>query len=408
MVRKAATRKPTARTRANADHDSLVKALNPKDTDTGYLGNEPYFPEQPADETRVGVLTKSFSWYSRFFGRKDAKELMIQFLDMTGKTKEAKVMAKVDDSAFVNTYSWLARMSLRGLELTEQESARIEGEVTRLIETVTKPQAVVESRISGKKQVKEESSSNRPNVQEIMRERAREAGGELEGAMDDFILAGSKANASADAVGFLTKYNVLPQHISIVIDAWKRKLAEYEEVLAGTDAQLVQAYSHLTKTQVKNTIKFIEAMLGNINSYLSNKKATKAPRKRKVVPVVKIVSRLKYCKEHKDPVAKLDLMSIHPTKLHGAAEAWIYDHAKRKVTHFVSDEYSKTFTVKGNTLLGFDTNKSETKTLRKPYEQLKEIMGSKPAARKFFNEIKAVSTTPNGRFNDNMIILRAF
>jgi len=106
MVRKAAPRKPTARTRANADHDSLVKALNPKDTDTGYLGNEPYFPEQPADETRVGVLTKSFSWYSRFFGRKDAKELMIQFLDMTGKTKEAKVMAKVDDTAFVNTYSW--------------------------------------------------------------------------------------------------------------------------------------------------------------------------------------------------------------------------------------------------------------------------------------------------------------
>jgi hypothetical protein len=50
----------------------------------------------------------------------------------------------------------------------------------------------------------------------------------------------------------------------------------------------------------------------------------------------------------------------------------------------------------------------EIKTLRKPAEQLKEVMGSKPAARKYFNDIKAVATTPNGRFNEGMIILKAF
>ena len=73
-----------------------------------------------------------------------------------------------------------------------------------------------------------------------------------------------------------------------------------------------------------------------------------------------------------------------------------------------ADEYSKTFTVKGNTLLRFDTAKSEIKTLRKPNEQIKEIMGSKPAARKYFESIKSVGVQPNGRFNENMIILRAF
>jgi hypothetical protein len=35
-------------------------------------------------------------------------------------------------------------------------------------------------------------------------------------------------------------------------------------------------------------------------------------------------------------------------------------------------------------------------------------MGSKPAARKYFTEIKAVATTPNGRFNEAMILLKAF
>ena len=159
---------------------------------------------------------------------------------------------------------------------------------------------------------------------------------------------------------------------------------------------------------MRNILKFIESVLGDLNSYISIKKASKAPRKKKAVPVEKIVSKLKYLKEFKDPVNKLDLLSVHPTKLHGASEAWVYDTAKRKLHHYIADEYSKSFTVKGNTILGFDSNTSEIKTLRKPGEQIKEIMGSKPAARKYFKDIKAVSATPNGRFNENMLILRCF
>ena len=164
----------------------------------------------------------------------------------------------------------------------------------------------------------------------------------------------------------------------------------------------------MTKTQIKNILKFIEQVLGDLNSYISVKKAAKAPRARKAVPVEKQVAKLKYLRTFKDTASKLDLTSIHPTKLHGASEAWVYDTAKRKLHHYVADDYSKTFTVKGNTLLGFDTAQSEVKTLRKPAEQIKEIMGSKPAARKYFKDIKAVSTTPNGRFNEGMIILKAF
>jgi hypothetical protein len=164
----------------------------------------------------------------------------------------------------------------------------------------------------------------------------------------------------------------------------------------------------LTKIQVRNTLKFIDQVLTDLNAYISVKKASKAPRQRKAVPVEKIVSKLKYLKTFKDVASKLDLVSISPVKLHGASEAWAYDTAKRKLHHYLADEYSKSFTVKGNTLLGFDTAKSEIKTLRKPGEQIKEIMGSKPAARKYFNDIKAVATTPNGRFNEAMILLKAF
>ena len=66
-----------------------------------------------------------------------------------------------------------------------------------------------------------------------------------------------------------------------------------------------------------------------------------SPRKKKPVPVEKIVAKLKYLKEFKDPANKLDLVSVHPTKLHGASEAWVYDTAKRKLHHYIADEYSR-------------------------------------------------------------------
>ena len=389
---------------------SLVKALNPRDADTKYLGEEPLFAEQPISEYRNSALARALSWYNRFYNRKDARDMMATYLDMHERTADAKILRKVSDQEFVlPTFAWLSRMTLRGLELTEHESMTMENEISRLIATVNKPEVKIHSQIGGPaKQTKEEVESTKKNVQEIMREKAREAAGELEGMLDEFHLAGSPTKHLYRPIDEVSKKNVLPQHISMLTEVWNKKLNEMENVLLGKDSQLVDGYSHYSKHQLKNTIKFIELVLSDLNSYISIKKSAKAPRARKAIPVEKIVSKLKYLKVFKDAATKLDLISISPVKLHGSSEAWVYDTAKRKLHHFVADEYSKTFTVKGNTLLGFDTAQSEVKTLRKPAEQLNEITGSKPIARKFFKDIKAVSTVPNGRFNSSMIILKAF
>lgn len=389
-----ATRKP----KLTGDH--FIKALNPREADTKYLGDEPFFPLQPDDDQRTVALTRGFTWYNRFYGKKDAKELLSQYLDHNDRGAEAKLMRKVEEKEFLMTLCWLARMTLRGLELSEHEENTLQNEISRLLKLTAKPE-VIEKEV-------EVEVSNRPNIQEIMKEKARDAAGELEGFFDDMILAGAKAGHTVKVIDEVAKRSVMPQHISILTDVWKKKLKEFEAVQDAKDPLLVEAYSFLGKTQVKNIIKFIEQVISDLNSYISVKKASKAPRKRKAVPVEKVVAKLKYLKEFKDAPNKLELISVHPTKLHGASEAWVYDTAKRKLHHYIADEYSKSFTVKGNALLGFDTNKSEIKTLRKPGEQIKEVMGSKPAARKYFSEIKAVSATPNGRFNENMLILKAF
>lgn len=385
-----ATKKP----KLTGDH--FVKALNPRDaSETKYMGEEPFFPIQPEDRTLA--LTRSFTWYNRFYGKKDAKELLCQFLEHNNRTDEAKKMRKVDEKEVLMTLAWLSRMTLRGLELNEHEELTLENEISRLIRTTHSPEVIVKE--------EEKPVSNRPNIQELLREKAREAAGELEGLFDEFVTTGKASERIMDVVA---KYNVVPQQIPYIVEFWKRKQAEFEVLSEGKDSDIKEAYSFLGKVQVRNILKYIEQVMSDLNAYISVKKANKAPRKKKAVPVEKIVAKLKYLKEFKDAVNKLDLVSVHPTKLHGASEAWVYDTAKRKLHHYIADEYSKSFTVKGNTILGFDTNKSEIKTLRKPGEQIKEVMGSKPAARKYFNDIKAVSATPNGRFNENMIILKAF
>lgn len=389
--------------------DHFVKALNPKDSDTKYTGDEPMFAVQPDSEFRNSALAHAFGWYHRFYSRKDAKELLIQYLELNDRKADAKVFAKVPESEILSTYGWLSRMTLRGLALTEQEENTLQNEIKRLLNCVYKPETVFKSNLTPhEEEVIEKDPVNRPNVQEIMREKAREATGEIIGLFDDFIQAGIKGSLPGKPIDILAKHNILPQHIPIILEVWKKELNEWYEVQEGKDPQLVEGYSQFGKVQVKNMIKAIEQVISDLNSYVSIKKANKTPRKRKPVPVEKIVSKLKYLKEFKDPALKLDLVSVHPTKLHGASEAWVYDTAKRKLHHYIADQYSQTFTIKGNTILGFDTGKSEVKTLRKPGEQLKEIMGSKPAARKFFESIKATATAPNGRFNENMIILKAF
>ena len=390
------------------DH-SQVKALNPRDADQKYMGDEPLFAEQPMPENRGSAIARSLNWYHRFYSKKDARDMLATYLDFHDRVADGKVMRKVDDAEFrLPTFAWLSRMVLRGLDLTEHEMLALENEITRLLQTIHKPEVKGVSQFGKTTKSPDQVATAKSNIQETMREKAREAAGELEGLFDEYFLAGSPTKHSLRPMDEVSKKNVLPHHISMITEVWTKKLNEMKELLEGKDAQLVQAYAHYSKQQIKNTIKFIELVLSDLNSYISVKKAAKAPRARKAVPVEKQVAKMKFMKAFKDPAMKLDLISVSPVKLHGCSEAYLYDTQLRKLTYLVADDYSKTLTVRGTTILGFDSAKSQTKTLRKPAEQLKEIMGSKPAGRKFFESIKSVGITPKGRSNERTIIVKAW
>lgn len=377
----------------------LAADINPKDPDLKYTGPEPLFVTQPDPDRRQLALVQSFNWYGRYYQYKEAKQFLVQYAVATGQTERVKELQRAEDREVLCTLGWLARMWSRGLDLTDSEQQALAREISRVADTVAKPENVT-------KTVETVVSAPRPTIQDIMRERARDAAGEMEGWLDDFVLAGART-VQVDPVSALTQRNIMPQHVSILTEVWRKHLDEYQEVLAGKDPQLTEAYSHYTKTQIKSLIKFCEAVIAGLGSYVSIKKAATSVRKRKPQSPERVASKVKYLKTFEDTATKIKLTSVSPAKLIGASEAYLYDTVKRKVVHVVADSHIGSLGIKGTTILGYDETKSQIKTVRKPERLLKDLMAAgKPASRKVFAELTTVGTRFNGRTNENMIILK--
>jgi hypothetical protein len=371
-----------------------IKLLNPRSSDTNILGMEPTWQVQPT-EYRTSRLSKAFSWYNYFYGKKDARDMIVNYLEAHDRKADVRLLKGIPDSAIRLTTGWLCRMSMVGLELHDAEQLKLQNQLREILDS--KQAEVTE--------VTEESAVNRPNIQDRLREKASECNGELDGMFDEFMLSGAKLTADFKPVTIMRGLNVAPQMISQILDNWKRKLAEFDAVVEGKDAQLVEAYSHLSKIQLRNIVKFCEAVINDCGAYVQIKKVERKPRKVKAVPPEKRAAKFKMLAEF----AELKLKSQPAASLVDKSEAWLYDSKKRKLIHLVADSHTQAFTVKNNSVIGFSTVETVQKTLRKPAEQLKGIVGAgKPAARKAFKDIKATETAWNARGTENLIILKSW
>jgi hypothetical protein len=383
------------KTAAKTVHKPL-KSMTPRSQDAGY-GPEPQWKEQPPEYQRISAMTRMFNWYNYHYGKKEAKDCIVDWLTRNERAAEAKEFNRLPEAAVHKIgIGWVCRANLLGLELTDAELETINTTIADYIAAGRSVKEVVEVA---------EVAVIRPNIQDRLREKMSEAAGELEGMYDEMIMAGGKMSASYKPVSLFRSMNVAPQLIGTVKQVWERRLEELQAVAAGKDADLAEGYAHYGKLQIRNFIKFAEQVIADCGSYVQIKKSEKKPRAKKAVPPEKVVARFKYAREF----AELKLKSESATKLVGASEAWLYDSAKRKLIHVVADTHLGTFTVKGSAIVGFDPAATVQKTLRKPAEQIKSITGvGKPAARKVFKDIKATEVKFNGRGNDNLIILKTY
>jgi len=372
-----------------------IKPLNPRSPDTKYVGDEPLWREQPT-EHRFTALSRAFNWYNYFYGKKEAKDFIASYLDRHERVKDAKKIRAIPDSQIRLTTGWLCRMSDMGLQLDEHELIKLDNLITELLSL--KEQAKEEVAV-------EEESVPKVTIQDRLRDKVSECLGELDGLFDEFVTAGAKLNADYKPVSLMRSMNIAPQMIHMIKDVWAKKLIEFEDAVAGKDPDLAKAYDYMNKNQLKQCVKFCELVLSDCGSYVQIKKVERKPRKVKPVSPEKKAAKFKICTEF----AELKLKSLPAAQLVDKSEAWLYDAKKRKLIHLVADEYAKVFTVKNNAVIGFSTVETVQKTLRKPAEQLKQITSiGKPAARKYFKDIKATEVAWNARGTENLVVLRVW
>ena len=371
-----------------------VKLLNPRSPDTKFMGMEPNWHDAPM-AGRISSMSKAFAWYNYFYGKKDARDMIVSYLEAHGRKTDVRTLRGVPDSAIRSTTAWLCRMTQVGLELTADEQTKLD---QMLAEILTAKQ-------SAQADVSDEPETPRVTIQDRLREKVSECAGELDGMFDEFVINGAKMSADYKPVSLIRSMNVAPQMISTLSDIWKRKLTEFELAVEGKDAQLAEGYGFLSKVQLRNAVKFCEAVINDCGAYVQIKKVERKPRQTRAVPPEKKAAKFKICSEF----VELKLKSLPASSLVDKTEAWLYDTKKRTLIHVVADEYAKVFTVKNNAIIGFSTAETQQKTVRKPTETLRALQAAgKPAARKIFKDIKTTETAFNGRGTENLVILKSW
>ena len=178
------------------------------------------------------------------------------------------------------------------------------------------------------------------------------------------------------------------------------------ELASGNaDEQLREGYKHNTRKNVNKLIQFYESIASACEQIAAEAKVLKKVRPKKIKPAEDLVKKLKF----RVSDDKLAITSVPPAQMVRAQGVVVYNTKNRKIGYYVSTT-SEGFGVKGTSLTNF-TAKSLQKTLRKPVEQLKEFKEQNTQKRFetwFTKSVKTTETVLNGRFGEDVVILKVF
>jgi hypothetical protein len=345
----------------------------------------------------------SMDWYRLESSGKELKPKVITWMAANEFTKEqiATFKKTKDWRCNLTTGSLVANLlkgmpdSRAGFNEGRSTSKWIKDSINKILE-------------EGKNDIEEEEDTTKPvipvvTIQERLRETSGKMSEEIDYALDKFTTDPESFDPKAIKVLNLLKgKDAKAAHARIIKGFYIRSYEELQEAAEGKCEQLGEAYSHLTKPQMKKIIAFYHEIISACDMLGQEAKVNRKPRAKKTVPADKIVAKLKYAKTNE----QLKLVSINPTEIIGAKELWVYNIKSRKVGKYVAAEYLE-LSVKGTSIIGFNANLSVQKTLRKPEEQLKEFKAAgKVQLRKFLEDIKAVDIKLNGRINEDVVLLK--
>jgi hypothetical protein len=359
------------------------------------INSEPLVSKlDPTSDNYTVTLMRINNWYSAEKTRADSYKYYTQYVKKN-RPNDVKYFAEVEEKDVHITYGWMARMLLQGATMSDQHIKAFDKNLTDLIDLgkarLLAKETVVTVAITA-------SPVKRISIQDAMKEKASEYIGELEGAVDEFCVKDAEFNLYNHLKG-----NQIPAPYTSDVKVWaEKKLSQWQEVAESKDSQVVEGYSNFPKRKITKIVKMFESFIEDCDKYGQFKKANRKPRATREKPAIAQIKSLKY--KLKDD--ELGITSAKAFDLVGAEQVWLFNTKTRKLAVYTS-ESTKGMTVKGTTLQNWSPEKSKQKTLRKPDEQIKELMASgKVKLRTFLDSIKSKEQDVNGRINIDTIILK--
>jgi hypothetical protein len=353
----------------------MKKAL---DVNAIMTGGEPKF----SAEVSQTELTKALSWYSQNKDNKDAQKYASDYFKKKLKLNVTSVLRQQS-----STFGFICRIVTNGGVLNEKNQIWFNDEIEKIKASLNQPQ-----------EEPPVAKTNVVSIQDHIKRKAKECIAELENQIDNIILQ----NTVTTPYSVLTGEETKGPHTKFIIEHFKIRRAEYDEVLHTSDAELKEAYSNFSKTDLKKLVAYCDSVIVDATKIAGESVQTRKPRKRKVKTAEQLIGKLVYCKEFTD----LKLQSIEPKLIIGATQLWVYNTKTRKLGCYIAEDASG-FTVKGTSIQGFSESKSVQKKLRKPEVTIPEILkGGKVYLRNALAEIKAVESPLTGRLNSDTILVK--
>ena len=351
-------------------------------------GAEPKY----AREINKVELIDCLNWYNENKQSKDAFAYASDFLKKKYKIEFSQSLIDSENSISTTIFGFICRMVSNGIILPKENQNWFDEKIEII---------KIQSKKSKSKSIEPISSpTNVISIQDRLAEKISIIAGEFEGLIDEYIT--NKFRIIPSPYAILQAKGAKGAYANKLIEIWKKHRAEYEEVLAGKDEQLVEAYSRYKKSEIKKLIAFCDLVITDCMKLVEESVKTRKPKKRKIKTPEQIVAKIKHCKE----IPELNIRSSEPKDVIGALQLWVYN-TKTKSLGCYHAEDAGGLSVKGSSIINYSHSKSTMKRLRKPEKMLPEIMkAGKVFLRNVLDSIKAKESPLTGRINKDVILLR--
>ena len=347
-------------------------------------------------------IAKMLNWYHSNKSKKDCLKYFNNYVDKSSIDPQIKkIIKKVSNDWITPTLGWSCRIvtvhKKQNLDLPNYFENFIQQKVKEIAK-ICKMQTVLEDHEILIKQ-------HKPNVQENIKKQTENFCADLEDMIFEF--ESDKCKKPFDVEKWLIGKNVKSQQSLDISQYFLSYAKDLELALNEKDEQLSEAYSHLTRPELKRLISFVKHLIETCESWSKKAKILKAskrkPRARKPRPPIKQIEKLNFL-DKTDEYGGLE--SVPPIRIVGSSELWVFN-VKTRVLGVYRCTNNHGFSIKGSTIKNFDIDQSVSKKLRKPEQVLHEVLNLEKRGRnKILHKLSTQENKLNGRINDHTILLR--